>query len=125
MTQEQYSVLQAKINEISEEMQDWGSFAQICGFLATHEKVLEETGLVVNGLFKGYNPLYWIDRYISGHYADSPEAIMLSMQGYEEEMENTKEFGVHFLNFLHEFGGKVFTEYQNALIFNSEYLDNL
>lgn len=125
MTQEQYFKLQGAIFNIAEEVQEWGNYAQIAGFLATHEKQLNELNFLNNGLFRGKHPLFWIDKYISDYYADSPEIGLLSMQGYCEEMEDTKDFGVYFLNFLNEFGGKTFVQYQNALIFNSEYLDNL
>ena len=121
----EYNKLQFAIFSISDEMQDWGNYAQFAGFLATHEKHLNEVNFLDNGLFRGKNPLYWIDKYISDYYADSPEIGLLSMQGYCEEMQDTKEFGVRFLNYLNEFGGKTFVQYQNALIFNSEYLDTL
>ena len=125
MNEGQYNKLQFAIFNIADEMQDWGNYAQIAGFLATHEKQLNEMNFLNNGLFRGKHLLYWIDKYISDYYADSPEAGLLSMQGYCEEMEDTKDFGVYFLNFLNEFGGKIFVQYQNALIFNSEYLDTL
>ena len=47
------------------------------------------------------------------------------MYGYGVEMSDTADFASCFLEHLQNEGGDNFVKYQNALTFNSEYLDKL
>lgn len=124
MNQERYFELRRKIAYNAEHILMWGSWVQVSAFLATHKVEAPEEEL--NNTFEGQHMLYWVDRLATKYFEDEPEAALLSTPGYCEEMESTAKFSEWFITHMERGGGaNQFAEYQNALVFNSQYLDNL
>ena len=124
MNQERYLELRGKITYNAEYIQMWGSWVQVSAFIATHK--VEAPGEELNNTFESQHMLYWVDRLATQYFEDEPEAALLSTPGYCEEMESTARFSDWFINHMETCGGaKQFAEYQNALVFNSQYLDTL
>ena len=126
MTKSDYFEFQKIIMDTNEELLMWGSWIQFAGYLATHKvgKFLTPP----NGepcTFRDKNLLEWLDKLASGYFEDEPEEGLLAMYGYGIEMSDTADFARCFLEHLQNEGGDNFVKYQNALTFNSEYLDKL
>ena len=123
MNQERYLELRGKITYNAEYIQMWGSWVQVSAFIATHK--VEAPGEELDNTFEEQHMLYWVDRLATQYFEDT-EAALLSTPGYCEEMESTARFSDWFINHMETCGGaKQFAEYQNALVFNSQYLDTL
>jgi len=122
MNREKYNELRSEIAKNAETILMWGSWVQISAFIATHKIDVPEEEL--NNTFEGQHILYWVDRLATQYFEDT-EAALLSTQGYCEEMECTYRFSEWFIKYLEVEGANKFAEYQNALVFNSQYLDTL
>ena len=124
MKRERYFELRSKLTNDAEHFLMWGSWVQISAFIATHKIKAPEEEL--DSTFKGQHMLYWVDFLATQYFEDEPEIALLSNPGFCEEMESTAEFSEWFINHMEGRGGaNDFAKYQNALTFNSEYLDTL
>ena len=129
MTKADYFEFQKIILETNEEILMWGSWVQFSAYIATHRIWLEQKREPISILdadsFKGKHNLEWLDKLASGYFEDEPEEGLLAMYGYGVEMSDTADFARCFLEHLQNEGGDNFVKYQNALTFNSEYMDKL